>query len=134
MTREQFVNNNRGIDAGRRDLPRAFLERLYDSIVGSEVRMGARGGGEGGEGVGEGVDGGYAGEGGGAPAPAAVARLVGARVAGEGERGGALAVPSARSPLPAQREKNLRPPPFPPPPSHFYTHTRRRRAPVPPRD
>ena len=39
MTREQFVSNNRGIDAGGRDLPRAFLEGLYDAIAGNEIKM-----------------------------------------------------------------------------------------------
>jgi Sec7-like guanine-nucleotide exchange factor len=29
MTKEQFVKNNRGLDAGH-DLPREFLERIYD--------------------------------------------------------------------------------------------------------
>jgi len=38
MTRKQFVSNNRGIDKGA-DLPKAFLEYLYDSIVSNEIKM-----------------------------------------------------------------------------------------------
>ena len=39
MTRKQFVGNNRGIDKGA-DLPRQFLEYLYDAIVSNEIKMG----------------------------------------------------------------------------------------------
>jgi hypothetical protein len=39
MTRKQFVNNNRGIDKGGADLPKAFLEFLYDAIVTNEIKM-----------------------------------------------------------------------------------------------
>lgn len=39
MTRKQFVNNNRGIDKGGADLPKAFLEFIYDAIVTNEIKM-----------------------------------------------------------------------------------------------
>ena len=39
MTKRQFVSNNRGIDKGA-DLPRAFLEYLYDAIANNEIRIG----------------------------------------------------------------------------------------------
>ena len=38
MTCEQFVHNNRGIDQGR-NLPRDFLETLYDNIVNHPIAM-----------------------------------------------------------------------------------------------
>jgi Sec7-like guanine-nucleotide exchange factor len=38
MKREEFVNNNRGINDGD-DLPRPFLESIYDNIVGNEIKM-----------------------------------------------------------------------------------------------
>ncbi len=38
MTLEQFISNNRGIDDGE-DLPREFLERLYESIRSNEVQI-----------------------------------------------------------------------------------------------
>lgn len=38
MTRNQFINNNRGIDAGG-DLPSAFLSSVYVSIAENEIKM-----------------------------------------------------------------------------------------------
>jgi hypothetical protein len=38
MTKEEFVRNNRGINAGR-DLPRWYVEALYDSVVQNEIRL-----------------------------------------------------------------------------------------------
>lgn len=37
LGKEQFVSNNKGIDQGK-DLPRALLEELYDSVAGNEIR------------------------------------------------------------------------------------------------
>ena len=39
MTRDGFVSNNRGIDAGGADLPRALLEALYDGVKREEIKM-----------------------------------------------------------------------------------------------
>ena len=41
MTRAQFVANNRGIDGrgARLDLPKSFLEHLYDGITSNEIKM-----------------------------------------------------------------------------------------------
>lgn len=38
MSKEQFVNNNRGIDGGK-DLPREFMTDIYDRIVNNEIKM-----------------------------------------------------------------------------------------------
>ena len=38
MTIDQFVSNNRGINNGG-DLPRPFLERIYESIKSNEIKM-----------------------------------------------------------------------------------------------
>ena len=38
MTKEQFVRNNRGLDAGH-DLPQEFLETMHDRIVANEIKM-----------------------------------------------------------------------------------------------
>mmetsp|Transcript_13530 Transcript_13530/g.18710 ORF Transcript_13530/g.18710 Transcript_13530/m.18710 type:complete len:849 (-) Transcript_13530:52-2598(-) len=38
MNKEQFVTNNRGINNGK-DLPREYLEALYDKIVQNEIKM-----------------------------------------------------------------------------------------------
>ncbi|RYY33945.1 hypothetical protein EON62_03740, partial [archaeon] len=38
MTRKQFVGNNRGID-NQHDLPRGFLEYLYEAITTNEIKM-----------------------------------------------------------------------------------------------
>jgi Sec7-like guanine-nucleotide exchange factor len=40
MTKDQFVNNNRGIDEGA-DLPRDYLESIYDSIAEREISVAA---------------------------------------------------------------------------------------------
>ena len=39
MSRDGFVSNNRGIDAGGADLPRALLEALYDGVKREEIKM-----------------------------------------------------------------------------------------------
>jgi Sec7-like guanine-nucleotide exchange factor len=39
MTCEEFIRNNRGINAGE-NLPPDFLQELYDSISRSEIRWG----------------------------------------------------------------------------------------------
>lgn len=38
MTIDQFVSNNRGINDSK-DLPRPFLERLYNTIQQNEIKM-----------------------------------------------------------------------------------------------
>jgi Sec7-like guanine-nucleotide exchange factor len=38
MSKEAFVQNNRGIDGGN-DVPKDFLERCYDEIVRQEIKM-----------------------------------------------------------------------------------------------
>jgi hypothetical protein len=38
MTKEEFVKNNRGISAGN-NLPKEYLEKLYDKIVENEIKM-----------------------------------------------------------------------------------------------
>lgn len=38
MSKDQFVNNNRGIDNGK-DLPYDYLENLYNSIVKNEIQI-----------------------------------------------------------------------------------------------
>lgn len=40
MTKREFVSNNRGIADGK-DLPAAFLEALYDSIVKTPIQLNA---------------------------------------------------------------------------------------------
>lgn len=38
MTTEDFLRNNRGIDDGA-DLPADFMTRLYERIVGNEIKV-----------------------------------------------------------------------------------------------
>jgi len=38
MTREEFIRNNRGINGGK-DLPKAYLEHLYEDITTNEIRI-----------------------------------------------------------------------------------------------